>query len=295
MAICYWQLCHCPDAMPCGEHDGVQCSMAGGTTVSSESQINDSITRALEAALLMMEGDQVEISSAKATYETQKTLLETEKSEIERDIKAAKDRRERRAVMERAEKTNARMKKLADEIQTLMDKLDAMTARWQTAIATGSNRLILPYSDASGYCACYNRKTQRLAVIATQIATEQAKFGAALMQYTAIRASITSYLTDVRNWRGGILTLIIVAAWIYLGMSQAAINTIGVGLIILALALFALLIHGINLVSQMDAAEKRLAGLVLMYYRLQQISTCKKQGSDAQDDFDWYHWLFDWL
>jgi hypothetical protein len=294
MAICYWQLCHCPDATPCGEHDGVQCSMAGGTTVSSESQINDSITRALEAALLKMEGDQVEIDTAKVTLETQKTLLETEKSEIERDIKAAKDRSGRRAVMERAEKSNARIKKLADEIQTLMDKLDAMTARWQTAIATGSNRLILPYSDTSGYCACYNRKTQRLAVIAAQIASEQAKFGA-LMQYNAIRANITSYLTDVRNWRGGILTLIIVAAWIYLGMSQAAIDTIGVGLIILALALFALLILGITLVSQMDAAEKRLVALVLIYYRLQQISTCKKQGSDAQGDFDWYDWLFDWL
>jgi hypothetical protein len=260
MPTCYWQLCHCPDVAPCSEHDGVECSMAGGTTVTAESQIN-----ALEADLLMMDRDQIEIDAAKATLETQKTLLETEKSEIERDIKAAKNRSERRAVMERAEKTNERIKKLADEIQSVTDKLDAMATRWQTAIATGSNRLILPYTDTSGYCACYNRKTQRLAVIAAQIATEQAKFAAAMMQYNATRASIMSYLTDVRNWTGGILTLIIVAAWIYLGMSQAAINTITIGLIILALALYAVLIYVINLVSQMDAAEKRLAALVLMY------------------------------
>ncbi len=295
MPACYWQLCHCPDVDPCSEHDGVECSMAGGTTVTAESQINDAITSALEAALLMMDRDQIEIDAAKTTLEVQKTLLETEKIEIDRDIKAAKNRTERRAVLERAEKTNERIKKLADEIQSVTDKLDAMATRWQTAIATGTNRLVLPYADTTGYCECYNRKKQRLAVIAAQIATEQAKFAAAMMQYNATRASIMSYLTDVRNWRGGILTLIIVAAWIYLGMSQAAINTIGIGLIILALALYAVLIYAINLVSQMDAAEKRLTALVLMYYRLQQISTCKKQGSDAQDDCDWYKWLFDWL
>lgn len=295
MPICYWQLCHCPDASPCAEHQGFRCSLFNGASVSSESQINDSITRTLEAALLMMDGDRVEIDAAKATFETQKTLLETEKSEIERDVKAATNSSERRAVIERAEKTNERIKKLADEIQTITDKLDAMTARWQTAIATGTNRLMLPYSDTTGYCECYDRKKQRLAVIAAQIGTEQAKFATALMEYNAMRATVMSYLTDVRNWKGGILTLIIVAAWIYLGMSQAAINAISVGLFIIALALFAVLIRAINLVAQMDAAEKRIAALVLMYYRLQQISTCKKEGSDAEDDSPWYDWFFDWL
>src|SRR5256885_256098 len=109
MPACYWQLCHCPDVDPCSEHDGVECSMAGGTTVTAESQINDAITSALEAALLMMDRDQIEIDAAKTTLEVQKTLLETEKIEIDRDIKAAKNRTERRAVLERAEKTNERI------------------------------------------------------------------------------------------------------------------------------------------------------------------------------------------
>jgi uncharacterized FlaG/YvyC family protein len=295
MQICYWQLCHCPDATPCGEHNGFHCSEVNGAIVTDETKIKDSVTNALEAALLMFDKDQVKIDATKTTLETQRSMLEREKDEIERDAKAAKNRAERQAVAERAERTNERIKKLADEISKITDELEAMNTRWQIAIATGSNRLILPYTDTSGYCACYNRKTQRLAVIATSIANEQANYGAALAQYNSINAAALAYLTDVRNWKGGFVTAAIFAAWFYLGIGETAALAILVGLIVIALALLALNIYMFNLLSRMEAAEKRLAALILMYYRLQQISTCKKEGADADDDSSWFDSLFDWL
>jgi hypothetical protein len=295
MPACYWTLCHCPDATPCAEHQGFRCSLHDGAAVTDESQVADTVTRTLEAALLMMSGDDTRIQTTLTTLKSRKADLQRIKDELERDTRAATNRAQRRSVVERAEKENDAIKRLADEMDTLMDELDAMTSRWQTAIATGSGRLILPYTDAGGYCACHDRKKQRLAVIAAQIATEQATYGNLRAQYSAIRAAVLGYLTDIRNWAGGLVTAAIVAAWIYLGIGETALLGILVALIVIALALFALVIHVATLISQMDATERRLAAAILMYYRLQKISTCEKTDPSAGDDSGWFEWYFDWL
>jgi hypothetical protein len=68
-----------------------------------------------------------------------------------------------------------------------------------------------------------------------------------------------------------------------------------VALIIIALALLALIIHVLVLQSQMDASLLRLTALILMYYRLQKISTCQKRNSTGNDDSDWFEWFQGWL
>ena len=295
MAICYWQLCHCPDATPCAEHDGFDCSLFKGATISDEAQANDPITAALNAALVMMTDDETKIEAAKTKLKARKTDLEREKREIERDANAATNRSQRQGASDRADKANQAIKKLADELTAITDELDAMIARWQTATSTASSKLIKPYADASGYCACYDRKKQRLAVIAAQISSEQAVYGNLLSQYSAIRATVLTAVTDVKIWTGSLLTGAILYAWIYFAFSQVAAIAILVALIIIALALLALIIHVLVLQSQMAASLRRLTALILMYYRLQNISTCQKDDSTGDDDSEWFEWFQGWL
>jgi hypothetical protein len=168
MSICYWQLCHCPDATPCEEHQGFDCSLVDGVPITNESQIKDAITRSLEGALLVFAGDENQITAIKTRLEKHIAELQEEKSDIERDASAAADRHERSTAADRATRANERAKQIADEVDGVMDELAAMNTRWQTAVATGTARLIIPYADVVGYCPCYDRKKQRLAVIAGQ-------------------------------------------------------------------------------------------------------------------------------
>ena len=288
MSICYWQLCHCPDATPCSEHQGIKCSLFNGATVTSASEVKDSVTRGLEAAILMLAHDQNRIDAVKAKLETEKSNLEREKSDIEREAHAAKDRTERRAVEDHANKTNEKIKKLADELSSALDELDAMTMRWQTAVSTGSSRLMIPYSDASGYCACYDRKKQRLALLAGRISAEQATYAALLAQYNTLKASILPVLLNVKTWATGLVSLAILLAWLWFAFNEAALIAILVGLIVVALALLGLIMQVVSLQSQMDASQRRLALLILIYYRLQRISTCQKEQAELEDEWDWF-------
>ena len=295
MPICYWNLCHCPDGTPCAEHQGSNCSLFNNTVVTDESQIKDSTTRDLEAAVLNFSKDRARIDTIKDELQTQKDFLEHEKNEIERDTKTATNMSQRRALAQRASRTEDKIKQMADELARVNDELDAMLVRWQAAIATGSGKLITPYVDAGGYCACYDRKKHRLAVIATQISNEQAVYANLLAQLSPIRSAVLTAFNDVRIWRGSILTAIIVGVWIYLGISEAAALAILIGLIIVALALAALIAYVASLVSLMNASQARLAALILMYYRLQWISTCEKMSGAGHSDAGWFKWLFDWV
>lgn len=295
MSICYWQLCHCPDATPCDEHQGFDCSLVDGIPIASESQVKDPVTRSLEAALLVLTSDQTRIDAVRNEIETRRSELQREKTEIEGDANAATDRHERSAVSDHATRANERAKQIADELGVLMDELDGMLARWQTAVATGSGCLIIPYADVVGYCACYDRKKQRLAVIGTQIANEQAIHGASLVQFNAVRATVLADAVNIKTWTGGLVGLAILFAWLWLAFNKTAAIAILVTLIVIALALLASILHVLNLQSQMNASQRRLAALILMYYRLQQISTCRKEDSDADDDSEWFKSFFDRL
>jgi hypothetical protein len=295
MSICYWQLCHCPDATPCDEHQGFDCSLVDGIPITSESQIKDPVTRSLEAALLVLTSDQTRIDAVRNQIETRLTELQREMNEIEGDANAATDRHERSVVSDHATRANERAKQIADELGIVMDELDAMVARWQTAIAAASSRLIIPYADVVGYCACYDRKKQRLAVIGTQIANEQAIYGALLAQFNGVRATVLANAMNIKNWTGGLVGLAILFAWLWFAFNKTAAIAILIALVVMALALLALILHLLNLQSQMNAAQRRLAALILMYYRLQQISTCRKEDSDADDDSEWFKSFFDRL
>jgi hypothetical protein len=220
MGICYWQLCHCPDASPCAEHQGLNCGLFNGGAVSDEAQVKDAITAAVEAALVMMTDDETKIAAEKIRLQARKSDLEREKADIERDAKGAQNKTQRQAISDRADKANESIKKLANEITAITDELDAMVARWQSATSTASNRLIIPYADVAGYCACYDRKKQRLAVIAGQITTEQAVYANLLTQYAAIKANVLGAITDVKIWTGTLLTGAILYAWIYFALTR---------------------------------------------------------------------------
>ena len=295
MPICYWQLCHCPDATPCAEHDGFGCGLLNGTAISDEAQVNDPVTASLAAALVMLTDNATRIEAIKTRLTTQKADLEREKAEIERDAKAAKNRQERKAAGARADKANGKIRTMADELNAITAELDAMMAGWRTAIATGSNKLIIPYSDPGGYCACYTRKQQRLILIANRITNEQAVYANAQARYNAIRAIVLTAISDVKVWTGTFLSAVVLYAWFYFAFNETGALIILVALIVIAVALLVTLIDMVTLASEMDASQRRLAALVLMYYRLQKISTCKKKDQPGDDDSDWFEWFGGWL
>ena len=80
------------------EHQGSNCSLFNNTVVTDESQIKDSTTRDLEAAVLNFSKDRARIDTIKDELQTQKDFLKHEKNEIERDTKAATNTSQRRAV-----------------------------------------------------------------------------------------------------------------------------------------------------------------------------------------------------
>jgi len=295
MSICYWQLCHCPDATPCEEHQGFDCSLVDGVPITNESQIKDAITRSLEGALLVFAGDENQITAIKTRLEKHIAELQEEKSDIERDASAAADRHERSTAADRATRANERAKQIADEVDGVMDELAAMNTRWQTAVATGTARLIIPYADVVGYCPCYDRKKQRLAVIAGQIAGEQAVYAALLAQSNAIRTTVLTSGTNIKNWTGGLVGFAILLAWLWFAFNKTAATVILVSLIVIALALLALLVRIVALQAEMNASQRRLTALVLIYYRLQQISTCRREDLEADEDGEWFKSFFDWM
>jgi hypothetical protein len=258
--------------------------------ITSETQINDATTAALEAFVALCDGDTQKLASIRAMIEAQKAELEREQAQIKQQFASARNRSERRAAVDHAEQLAQKADAIRSDLLKVDEELEVLTKARENAISRASSRLILPYGDATGYCACYSRKLQRLAVIASQIAAQQAIYAANAAALAAARATIHRYY----RYAGGAVITVLIFLFVIFGTGGAGVNAAIVAGVVLVIALLALFLYLLSLRLAMSAALRQQALLMLMYYRLQQIPTCVKAPDDEDDD-DWYQYFFDWL
>ena len=97
---------------------------------------------------------------------------------------------QRRQTARQIEQAYGRIGQIRAEAQQTMSDLDSINARSSSAGAMIAMSLIIPYTSASGYCACYDTKRGRLAAIASEIARQQARLTPLLMRKNAIRQEV---------------------------------------------------------------------------------------------------------
>jgi hypothetical protein len=280
MPICFWKLCHCPDGTPCVEHDGAECSQLNGVNITKESDVSDALTGAIAVAIATLEGEKAAAEKARKQMEDKRTEIEKDLSDLQNLIDNATDRAGRRAVRDKYEEL---YKKYTNTITDLGDALDRYQRIVQYPIGQiGRTQpsLIIPYSDPAGYCACYQEKLKRLAAVAGALAAEQANFA-------NLAASLNTYRQTVRNYYKYATTLAVVAggtlAWflyIYLGITFWGWQTLLI-LIAVAAVLAGMIAYVLYMEHLIAASQILILKLMLEYYELQSIPTCKKTGSSA--------------
>lgn len=270
MPICFWNLCHCPDIQPCVEHTGRGCSIVNGTAITNATQVDDAITRGAEVALGNLGSDIQRVGEITRQLEARKADLERERSELERDANAADSMSERRAVVERERAIARRYERLGDELTAVVDELEALGNPAQVAVAPLSAALVIPYSDATGYCACYQEKLRQLSALAAQITAELATLATATAAYNAARTIILPKLRVTFTIAFGVLILV----FVILGVAAGLVIGAFLALMFTAITVVALAIQLGTRRAAVLQSRVRLYKLWLSYYRIQQIPTC---------------------
>jgi hypothetical protein len=275
MQACFWNLCHCPDATPCVEHSGSGCSNLNGKNITKESDVSDAVTGAISVAIATLEGEKAAAEQARKKMDDTRKEIQKDHDDLEALIKNASDRASRRGV---SEKYDELLKKHQNTIQELGDALNRYDRIVQYPIGQIGRTeplLIIPYSDSTGYCACYDEKGKRLAAVAAALTADQA--------YLAVLAGdMLTIRQTVRNYYKYAATIVVVAggalAWffyIYIGLPFFSMGTL---LIVMAVAaILAELVMSLLLIEhQIAATQILILKLMLQYYQSQSIPTCKK-------------------
>jgi len=277
MPICFWNLCHCPDAQPqpCVEHTGTGCSIVNGTAITNAAQVDDAITREAEVALGNLSGDLQRAEEITRQLEARKTDLERERADFERQANAADSMSERRAVVQQQQAIAQRYARLDGELRAVTAEINALGNSARVSVAPLSAALIIPYSDAAGYCACYSEKVRQLGSIRSQITAELATLAAATAAFNGTRAGIRPIAPFALP---GVLVLLL---FIVIGAGLGFLLT---ALVTACLTALAVLTLAATLAAQKSAilqSQVRLYKLWLSYYRIQQIPTCQQAATDG--------------
>lgn len=290
MAICFWKLCHCPDATPCSEHSGQACSLLGGVNITKESDISDALTGQITTAIATLEGEKAAAERARQTMEDRRKQIEKDRDDLQRLIDNAMDRNDRSAVRDKYEELEQKHSKTISDLNDALGRYDLIVAYPIGQIARTQPLLIIPFTDPAGYCACYLQKQKRLAALAGALVAEQANCAALWAQLLTIRQNAKKYARFA-------MTLIVtgagVTAWflyVYLAINFFSGTTL---LIVLAVALMLAAIVGYMtyLESAVASSQIRILQLMLEYYQLQSIPTCQKAGSTIHTDESWWRSL----
>ncbi len=282
MPACFWILCHCPDQEPCAEHTGTGCSFLGGRFISAEDQVGDAVTRECEAALAQLDRDSQRLDQIKAQLEARKAELERDRQDLDQQAAAASTRADRQAVVNREREIERKYRNLETEVRDLVREIDNLGNASMTAMTTVSGRLLIPYSDPSGYCECYQEKLRQLARLATSITAELATLAAATAAFNAAKAAAIPKLRITFTLAAGIF----LALFIILGVPQGLVVAAFIALLFAAITVIGLVIQLASRRSAMLASRKRLLALRLSYYRIQQIPTCQPVDEDDDDEED---------
>jgi hypothetical protein len=287
MPVCYWTLCHCPDAQPCAEHEGIECGTFGGRSISDESQVQDAVTRDAENAILALADEDAKLDAVKARLDARKAELERDRDEFQRAVGEARSRAGRQRVIDLERAYESKYRNLNAELLATVAELDAIGQGPQAIVARLSNRVVIPYSSATGYCACYQRKRDRLAALGRQIAAEQTAVGAAQTRYNAYKAQLLPELKIVFS----VATTFVIFGYLLFGFPTGHVILL-LTVIAVAILVLAMVIDLVLLRAAIEASRTRLAKLFLAYYRVQQISTCRvpPPRDEEEEDGDEAFW-----
>lgn len=280
MPICFWNLCHCPDAQPCVEHTGTGCSIVNGTAIGNVTQVVDANTRAGEVALGSLGVDTQRADAIVLQLETRKAEIERERSELETAGQQANTMAKRRAVIARQRAIARRYARLGDELTALAAELDRLGDTAQVAVAPLSAALQIPYADPSGYCACYRAKLAQLQALATQITAELATMAAANAAYNAARAAAIPKLRLTFTLAAGVF----IALFILLGVPAGLVLAAFIALLFTAVTVLGLAVQLGMRRSALLRSRAALYALWLDYYRIQTIPTCQRSVGSKKED-----------
>ena len=286
MPICYWELCHCPDATPCNEHQGWNCGLWNGQVVQTPQVIRDAITRDAELALIRLDEDDRTRETLKAALEARAEELDDEAEELTRMRSAAKSIGDRGVVVSRMQQAQRRLEQVDVELRRVIADLDAMNARASKAGDLISTYLIVPYASQTGYCACYDTKRARLDAIASQ----RDVFGAQLSVLLAQRGTVVNQVVgllagmpssgNLIQVTGSLALAFAIVAYVLFNLVTAYFVFMA-GLIAIVAILASILVGLILIDDAIARVRRRIVKLDLAYYRLQAISTCQKPALPA--------------
>jgi hypothetical protein len=281
MAQCYWKFCHCPENQPCTEHAGFFCSTFSGNTVGGPGSVNDAVTRDAELAIQRLGASADELDRMRDALETKKRELEELKDRLERGVDNPGDFDERRAIGDGFLTARRRLLRVDGELTQTLSDLSVMHGRITSVGAQVSTSLIVPYSSATGYCECYREKLRQLGPIANQTnAIRVNELTPALAQRGVLTNQVTNWLSagSFQNVGKVIATLMLVgaiAAYVLFSVT-AAVFILIIGLLALAIYLLTMLALLVTVQTVIARARRKMLKLELLYYRLQNITTCQR-------------------
>lgn len=294
MALCYWGLCTCPDHEPCAQHAGFGCGFWNGIPIQDPTQVDDALTRDAELAIVSLDADKDEVRTMRAQLEQKRADLERERAQIESVLHGPSSMSQRRQTARQIERAYGRIGQIRAEARQTMTDLDSINARSSSAGAMIAMSLIIPYTSASGYCACYDTKRGRLAAIASEIARQQAMLTPLLTRKNAIRQQIFGTFSalptrpTILRMLGSITFFVAVVAFILFNAATAAIAAI-LGLLLIAFVVYDMLFDLIDINAQILVIRQNIVRLNLAYYRMQSIATCRAVPLEENEDDDtWY-------
>jgi hypothetical protein len=295
MPRCFWSACTCPDSQPCAEHNGAHCSEANGGLIAKVEDVDDALTQYAELSLIRMDDDGTRLEVIRGRLETRYREMEDEKRRLDLALANARSYSDRRAAVKLADQLNAKYRQVDQDMRSVEYELEILAEQWRWASARVLARLVQPYADPSGYCLCYDTKKQRLAAIQSLFAAEQTAIAATMAQLVALRNEQKMGYGEFGKAKQQLTLfgLMVVLAWVIVGLTPAgAAAALIAGGLILILLLWARLMHMRTLVARLHAAQRRLLKLFLLYYRVQQISTCRTATLADLNAWDWWEKTF---
>ncbi len=279
---CYWKLCDCPDktpaSLPCSQHAGFSCGYWAGGLVSTLTDISDQVTQTIEDRIYFYDLQADELNQLRTELEQKKAEAEREHRELENQLNNANTISQRRALLRTVERKMTEYRRKKAELQATLDDLAVKVNIPDATLWQSYAYLRIPFSEPGGNCKCYQTKVGRLSTLSTQITTDLTR----LQTLTT-----TTWPTAQNRTRASLIALALPAA-VGLGvLIKALLFWIGLisgppGWILLAIAAilaFALIIgmalYQISVFQDIVATRARLLKSILLYYRLQQITTCQ--------------------
>jgi hypothetical protein len=218
MTICYWQLCHCPDAQPCVEHSGHQCSQIGNTFITDEHQVSDANTQSLEQLLSRLQLLDDGLLRLYEEMQQEEAELKRRDEELKRNYENATTRAQRESVADDIRSLFGHCSEELDRFRRVWLEAERIEGQEQTQFGRSLGLLMMPFSDPTGYCSCYTEKRARLDALSQKIATEQAWIAHLLAELQGIGTVLFSAVLPEL----GIIGLAGLAIWALFGWTLPA-------------------------------------------------------------------------